>query len=415
MGGISYIANVLNQKGAPAIFEDTLANRPAAGYIGRIFISTDTFVIQRDNGITWDSIGGGGGITGTGVLGQVTFWTGASAVSGDNQLFWDNANKRLGINTITPGVRLDVHGTDVIAQLNGTTTNNGYLDFQNAGVTQWRVGNTYNAAQQRFSIFNAAGTTETFTILQGGNVGINNTLPGRRLDIIDNKNSASQILLTNTDTGTAAASQILALATGNRIVSIQQYGLGVTGTVGGIAAASLSVLEGGLDSTALLINKLGAFPIVFSTNSVERMRVDSVGRVGIGYTTPAITGLAVSGSIFQGTNIANANYEMFCSGNLYTPGFAFNIQTVGINTTMTRTSCAYVCTATLTLTLPAVSGLNNQFYVIARTGATVTVQRAGSDTITDKIGTTGLTSVVVASGTRSMFYLGGGSETIQIF
>jgi hypothetical protein len=38
-----------------------LANRPAAGFIGRLFISTDTFEIYRDNGTTWDLISGGGG------------------------------------------------------------------------------------------------------------------------------------------------------------------------------------------------------------------------------------------------------------------------------------------------------------------------------------------------------------------
>lgn len=56
---------VLNQKGAPALYEDVLSNRPAAGYVGRLFVSVDTLVLQRDNGVSWDTIagGGGGGIT----------------------------------------------------------------------------------------------------------------------------------------------------------------------------------------------------------------------------------------------------------------------------------------------------------------------------------------------------------------
>ena len=81
---------------------------------------------------------------------------------------------------------------------------------------------------------------------------------------------------------------------------------------------------------------------------------------------------------------------------------------------MTRTQCGYVCTTTLTLTLPAASGLNNFYFVVANTGATVTVQRAGTDTILDKLGVS-QTSVIVAAGTRSMFYVGGGSITYQIF
>lgn len=43
--------NVLNQKSAPALYESSLANRPAAGYLGRLFIDTDI----PSTGIYWDS------------------------------------------------------------------------------------------------------------------------------------------------------------------------------------------------------------------------------------------------------------------------------------------------------------------------------------------------------------------------
>jgi hypothetical protein len=59
--GIEIYNYVTNQKGSPALYSDVLANRPAAGFIGRLFISTDTFEIYRDNGTTWDLISGGGG------------------------------------------------------------------------------------------------------------------------------------------------------------------------------------------------------------------------------------------------------------------------------------------------------------------------------------------------------------------
>lgn len=49
--------NILNQKGAPAVFEDEVANRPPAGLVGRLFIATDTKTLQRDNGIGYDTIG----------------------------------------------------------------------------------------------------------------------------------------------------------------------------------------------------------------------------------------------------------------------------------------------------------------------------------------------------------------------
>ena len=58
--GINIENDVLNQKGSPAIYSDTLANRPAAGYMGRLFIGTDNLVIYRDTGSAWVAISGGG-------------------------------------------------------------------------------------------------------------------------------------------------------------------------------------------------------------------------------------------------------------------------------------------------------------------------------------------------------------------
>lgn len=59
--GIEFNANVLNQLGTPAMNSNLLANRPAAGFTGRIFISTDTREIYRDTGSTWELIGSGAG------------------------------------------------------------------------------------------------------------------------------------------------------------------------------------------------------------------------------------------------------------------------------------------------------------------------------------------------------------------
>jgi hypothetical protein len=47
---------VLNQKGSPALFTDTFANRPAFGFQGRLFMSTDTAQIFEDTGSAWTLI-----------------------------------------------------------------------------------------------------------------------------------------------------------------------------------------------------------------------------------------------------------------------------------------------------------------------------------------------------------------------
>jgi hypothetical protein len=63
--------HILNQKATPAIYADTLANRPAFGFAGRLFVDTASpYGIYRDTGSAWVQIaGGGGGGTSTGVNG----------------------------------------------------------------------------------------------------------------------------------------------------------------------------------------------------------------------------------------------------------------------------------------------------------------------------------------------------------
>jgi hypothetical protein len=63
--------SILNQKGTPAFYSDTFANRPAFGFAGRVFISTDTGAIYEDNGSAWTLIADAGAGT-TGTLQQVT-------------------------------------------------------------------------------------------------------------------------------------------------------------------------------------------------------------------------------------------------------------------------------------------------------------------------------------------------------
>lgn len=59
--GIELYNDVLNQLGSPALYSDIFANRPAFGYTGRLFISTDTLEIYRDTGTAWQLLSSGGG------------------------------------------------------------------------------------------------------------------------------------------------------------------------------------------------------------------------------------------------------------------------------------------------------------------------------------------------------------------
>ena len=138
--------NILNQKGTPAFFSDTFANRPAFGFAGRVFISTDTGQIYEDTGTAWTLIadaGVGGGTLASVCANGNTTATGMTITAGN-----------LGIGTATAGAPLDIHGTGTIAQFNGTGTNNAYVFFQNAGTSKWRLGNNYNAGANSFDLYN---------------------------------------------------------------------------------------------------------------------------------------------------------------------------------------------------------------------------------------------------------------------
>jgi hypothetical protein len=53
-------------------------------------------------------------ITGTGAAGQVAYFTGATTQAGNNNLFWDATNNRLGIGTNAPSQRLDILGAGIL-------------------------------------------------------------------------------------------------------------------------------------------------------------------------------------------------------------------------------------------------------------------------------------------------------------
>ena len=198
--GFSYNVNVLNQKGSPALYTDTFANRPNFGYAGRLFIANDTSAIYEDTGTAWvliANVSSGAGtlqqvttngntsnvgisVTAGGVstnsltdtaltLGSVPFTGAGGLISQDNaNFFWDDTNNRLGINTNTPGNSLDVHGsgTNPILALNNTAGNQSAISFLNTSVAKWRIGNT---AINSFDIYNFTLAAYAMTISNASN------------------------------------------------------------------------------------------------------------------------------------------------------------------------------------------------------------------------------------------------------
>jgi hypothetical protein len=110
--------HILNQKATPAIYADTLANRPAASFAGRLFVDTASpYGIYRDTGSAWVQIasnGGGGTSTGVnGLNGTTNIGLGGTLANnttingGNNQLFISGistfANNATNYNVIAGG------------------------------------------------------------------------------------------------------------------------------------------------------------------------------------------------------------------------------------------------------------------------------------------------------------------------
>jgi hypothetical protein len=218
--------HILNELGTPAILSNTFANRPPAGETGRLFVSTNTYAIYRDNGTSWDLIGSGSsGITGTGAATQVAFWNGSNSLNGSFGLWYDPTNTRLGINTNVPSTTLQVNGVGSMAKFS-STGNTGYISWAQAGINMYSSGIDFNAAVSHWKIYDEIGAKNVIGITQGSrNVGVNyqytgaSDIPRYTFDIFGNigatgtfdfgANTITQL----TSTGTKISSKYL----GNQI------------------------------------------------------------------------------------------------------------------------------------------------------------------------------------------------------
>lgn len=295
--------SILNQRQTPAFYADTLANRPAAGFVGRIFVSTNTFAFYRDNGTSWDLIGGPGTgtVTGTGANGQVTYWNGASTITGSNDLFFDAVNGHLGINTITPGTALDVkHDQSTVVQLEQVTaTNDIRIAFINSGVGLWRLGSFYNAGANDFGLFDIAAATQPVTVKRTtGQVLIGTSTVG------------SGKLVVASSTGDNGIQIVGASAPSLRIDNAES---GPTKRAGlGISTATNNFIQGSADRDFCMFNgSTTASPILFgiydTTNVQEAARISAARNFIVGSITDSGERLQITGAAKITGTILNSN------------------------------------------------------------------------------------------------------------
>jgi hypothetical protein len=384
--------DILNQKQTPAFYASSLATRPAASFVGRIFIDSDSpsTGLYRDTGTAWVQIADpGAGSTGT--LQQVTtngnttsiglivtagtFSTVSDLVyntgngvdwliknipngplvrlkahgtqggysnrrgalgwkdnNGNNTdvIAWDDTTvttyqdtiitTKLGINTATAGVYLDVHGTTgVIAQLENTTTQNTLLSFRNQGAGAWSIGNGYNAGANDFIIYDAVSFVNRFTIKGTGQT------------FIGSDTTSSGLLVVNSAT---SDNHIVCIGANAPSIRLRNTGTSPTLNAGfGISTATNNFIQGSASGNYCIFNSsTTASPILFGVydagagNTQEAARISSARNWLVGGTSDNGQKLQITGSASFSSQI-NVNNNLSTFGAVGSTGYPITVQT----------------------------------------------------------------------------------------
>jgi len=261
--------DILNQKQTPAFYASSLATRPAAGFVGRIFIDSDSpsTGLYRDTGTVWVQIADPGAGT-TGTLQQVT----------------TNGNTTtIGIisNTLSTPLWNTVN-SDSPYYFGSTTVNDFFKIFNSIGSTLdqtemvFQVGDNgqpYASGGERFrfNYDNSGGgiaAKDVFIVdynlsYFNTNLGINTATPGSPLDI---------------HTGTGINATFNGTGTTNSILQFQLAGIGKW-NIGNLYNASAN-----------------DFIIRDVTNAINRITVKNTGQTFIGNDTTSSGLLVVNSS-----------------------------------------------------------------------------------------------------------------------
>ena len=191
--------------------------------------------------------------------GDISFYADDGTTQG---LFWDASTKRLGLGTTSPSKVLDVRDNDAT----GTTTSSNRVALfatngtgKDAHITFSNLVDSPASIGNRGALYFDYNNTERMRIDSSGNVGINNTTPASYLEgeLVVGNSTKDQYINVVTGTGHAA-------------------GLCFQDTTG-------TSIVGGFRYTHS-DNALASW-----TNGSERLRIDSIGRVAVGTTTPHTT------------------------------------------------------------------------------------------------------------------------------
>ena len=247
-------------------------------------------------------------VTGTGIVNHIPYWNSSSGIVADSgQLIWDATNNRLGIGTSSPSGTLDIIGNTHTRGISYFHMNDGVTDttssIQRLASNELRmtslgqllrlIGDAGKCVLQSFVateigsfgyIMFYPGITERARLTADGDFGIGTSAPSARLHVV---------------------------GTGIFSGDVRTSGSFIASS-GSAAAPSFEFIN---DADTGMFNP-SANVIALSTSGVERLRIDNIGRIGIGISSPSGQ-LHVNGTgIFSsGLAVNTTNFNFYTAQN----------------------------------------------------------------------------------------------------
>jgi hypothetical protein len=244
--------------------------------------------------------------TGSGASPQVAYWSGASALTGSSNFAWNNTNKALYFDGVTPsawdwtganGMALEVPKASLwlytdFAFLNSNVFFDGAYKRKATGTTSQLYMGSSGVLGFRNAATGSANSAITWTdrlnILSDGKVGINTAAPPALLSVNSaSGNTNTGLKVTNTGTGIDVYAPIEMVNNASAISQVFLTSSNWTIANGARASGGGWANSGSGGFSFIAYN--AASDITFHTNTAfaERLRIDQNGGVNIGGTADA--------------------------------------------------------------------------------------------------------------------------------
>jgi hypothetical protein len=391
-------------------------------------------------------------VTGTGTSGQVSYWSGTNTQAGSNNLFWDAANNRLGVNNATPTKTIDLTGStnpfikigefssvNVGLYISDTSTgeNTGLVltGGNNGSTIQLRqssnsilFGNTGGSARNATIRGDAAAiTSRTFT-WNGTNNGIGSD--SNRMSLFAN-NILAQIIDSNGNIGIGITSETTS-------ARLHVRGSGTTSATTALLVQNSTPTElfKITDDGAATLNgdflftknsqvNFGTFSnqsISIKTNNIERLFIRNDGGINIrfgGFSFGSDNNIAIFRSNGGTTTVASGSSITFgiaVSDSFAAPKFLFNCYNESKNPTSGESSFLQLQQLLFNPSSGSASfSIINAFSTINQTGGANGITRGlyVNPTLTAAADWRGIESVAASNANHTLLKLR--NETVDVF